>query len=320
MKNLTTAQLALFVLVAAAGGVSTGTAQQSQTSNATTVTLPNTYEFALRSKVNGRAYLIQVALPRAYVSAKPEDQTRYPVLYLLDGNLDFPLLYSQMQFAALGQPTRTMPILVGVVAPDDPKKWRSVDFTPPLTAADSEYFKGKPFPPPELGGAPQFLRVLKEEVIPLIDKTYRTSGDRGIEGTSFGGLFVAYAMLEEPDLFTRYAMISPSLWYPWGRREGMILQREPDFAKQHPTFAKTVYLSLGSEEGSVDLTAATWQFVRQLCDSMRKGYYKGLDMGAETLAGQPHGSSAARVRVLNALYPADLNGIKPGRGITQDCR
>lgn len=317
MKNLTAARLALFVLVAAAANVLTGTVQQSRTDNATAVTLPNTYEFMLRSKVNGRSYRIQVALPSAYVSAKPGDPTRYPVLYLLDGDLDFPLLFSQMQFAAMVQPTRT--ILVGVAAADNQRKWRGVDYTPPLKATDSEYFKGKPFPLPELGGAPQFLRVLKEEVIPLIDSSYRTSDDRGIEGTSLGGLFVAYAMLEEPDLFTRYAMISPSLWYPWGRKEGMMLEREPEFAKQHPTFAKTVYVSVGSEENP-DMIAVAWQFVRQLCASMSEGYYKGMDLGAETLSGQPHGSPTARVRALFALYPVDPAGIKPGRGVTRDCR
>jgi predicted alpha/beta superfamily hydrolase len=317
MKTLTGARLALFVLVAAAASSSAGTAQQSDTGTAAPVTLANTYEYILRSKVNGRRYRIEVALPSAYVSARPEDLTRYPTLYLLDGVTDFPLLFAHMQFDAMVAPTRT--ILVGVSAADSFWVKRSADYTPPLTSADAEYFKGKPFPPPQLGGAPQFLRVLKEEVIPFMDSSYRTSDDRAIEGASLGGLFVAYAMLEEPDLFTRYAMISPSLWYPWGRKEGIILAREPDFAKQHPTFPKTVYLSVGSDEGP-DMIAAAWQFVRQLCTSISKGYYKNLDLGAETLAGQPHGSPTARVRALAALYPPDSTRIKLGRRVTQDCR
>jgi hypothetical protein len=45
-----------------------------------------------------------------------------------------------------------------------------------------------------------------------------------------------------------------------------------------------------------------------------------LDLGAETLAGQPHGSPVARMRSLFALYPADSTGVKPGRGVMQDCR
>lgn len=309
--------LTVLGLLAADARLSAAIAQQPRGSAAPPVTLPNTHVHVLQSLVNGRAYLIQVALPSAYTNARPGDLARYPTLYLLDGVSDFPLLFANLQFAAMHQATRT--ILVGVAAADSQAKWRDLDYTPPLTAADSEYFKRKAFPPPLVGGAPQFLRVLKEEVIPLVDRLYPTSGDRGIEGVSFGGLFVAYAMFEEPDLFTRYAMISPSLWYPWGREKGTILAREPDFAKRHPRLQKTVYVSVGSEEVP-DMTAVTWQFVRQLCSSISNGYYKGLDLGAETLSGQPHGSPTARVRAFFAVYPTDSNVIKPGRGVMESCR
>jgi predicted alpha/beta superfamily hydrolase len=311
--------LSVFGLLAACAGASTGIAQQTRADTAPPVMLRNTHVHTVHSRVNGRTYLIQVALPSAYVNAGPRDVARYPTVYLLDMGM-FALLYAQQQFAAFLHPTRT--ILVGVSVPADTlKKWddREFDYTAPLTPADSQYFKRTGVTPPLGGGAPQFLRVLKEEIIPLIDRTYRTSDDRGIEGVSLGGFFVAYAMLEEPELFTRYGMISPSLWYPWGREKGMILAREPDFAKQHPTFHKNVYINVGSEENS-SMIAAAWQFVRQLCNSMSNGYYKGLDLGAETIAGMPHGSPIAQMRATGALYPADSNGVKPGRGVMQDCR
>jgi predicted alpha/beta superfamily hydrolase len=314
MKKL--ARLVLLLCLGGGGNASTGTAQQAGTGTPR-VTLPNTHERLLHSKINGRTYRIQVALPSGYGSAKSGDLTRYPTLYLLDGTWDFPLLFAQTQFNDMVQRTTKL-ILVGV-ATDSQARTHEFDYTLPLTAADSQYFRNKNWRIPPVGGAPQFLRVLKEEVIPLIDSSYRTSGDRGIEGSSFGGLFVAYAMLEEPELFRRYAMISPSLWYPWGRDKGIIPAREPYFAKQHPTFPKTIYLSVGSEE-LPEMIAAGWEFVAQLCASIAKGYYKGLDLGAETLAGQPHGSPAARVRVLAALYSADSTGIKPGRRAMQDCR
>ena len=68
------------------------------------------------------------------------------------------------------------------------------------------------------------------------------------------------------------------------------------------------------------MIAVAWQFVRQLCISISNGNYKGLDLGAETIAGMPHGSPAAQVRALAALYPADSTAVKPGRGVMQDCR
>jgi uncharacterized protein len=317
--SATAISLTVFGLLAVGVGASTGVAQQTRADTAPPVTLANTHVHVLHSRVNGRTYRIDVALPSAYVSAGPRDVSRYPSLYLLDMGL-FPLLYVHQQFAAFRHPTRT--ILVGVSVPADSlRKWddRESDYTAPLTAADSQYFKRTGMTPPLGGGAPQFLRVLKEEIIPLIDRSYRTSGDRGIEGVSLAGFFVAYAMLEEPDLFARYAMVSPSLWYPWGREKGMILEREPEFAKQHPTFHKVVYVNVGSEENS-SMLAVAWQFVRQLCNSISNGYYKGVDLGAETIPDMPHGSPTASVRALAALYPADSTAVKPGRGVTQDCR
>lgn len=314
----TAVSLVLFGSLVVGAGASTGIAQQRRADTAPPVTLENTHQHMLHSRVNGRTYVIQVALPSAYANARPGDAARYPTLYLIGGG-DFTLLLGQQQLASFLQPTRT--ILVGMWVPaDSQKKWydREFDYTPPLTAADSEYFKRTGVTPPRGGGAPQFLRVLKEEIIPLIDRYYPTSSDRGIEGVSLGGLFVAYAMFEEPDLFTRYAMISPSLWYPWGREKGMILEREPEFAKHHSTFRKTAYVNVGSEEDP-SMIAVAWQFVRQLCISISNGYYKGLDLGAETIAGQAHGSPVARLRALSALYPADSNGVKPGRHVMQDC-
>jgi predicted alpha/beta superfamily hydrolase len=318
-RRRTAISLTAFGLLAAVAGASTAIAQQIPADTAPPVTLPNTHVHVLHSRVNGRTYFIEVALPSAYVNSGPGGVSRYPSLYLLDMGL-FPLLYVHQQFAAFVHPTTT--ILVGVSVPADTlRKWydRESDYTAPLTAADSQYFKRTGGTPPMGGGAPQFLRVLKEEIIPLVDRSYRTSGDRGIEGVSLAGFFVAYAMLEEPDLFTRYAMVSPSLWYPWGREKGIILEREPEFAKRHPTFQKTVYVNVGSEENST-LIATGWQFVRQLCNSISNGYYKGMDLGAETIPGMPHGSPTAIVRALAALYPGDSTAAKPGRGVMQDCR
>ena len=313
--------LSMIAFLAVSAGASTGMAQQTRADTAASITLPNTRVHILHSRVNGRTYRIQVALPSAYINAPPGDRGRYSTLYLLDvvGNM-FPFVYGFQQYAGFVHPSTT--ILVGVApveAPGTRPDRLLFDYTPPLTAADSAYFKGKPFPMPTGGGAPQFLRVLKEEIIPLIDSSYRTSGDRGIEGISLAGFFVAYAMLEEPDLFNRYAMISPSLWYPWGQEKGLILAREPEFAKQHQTFRKTVYVNVGSEENSA-MIAAAWRFVRQLCSSLTQGNYKGLDLGAETIAGAPHGSPLAIMRSLRALYPWDSTEVRIGRGVMQDCR
>jgi predicted alpha/beta superfamily hydrolase len=315
----TTVLLIVSGSLVAGAGASTSIAQQTRVDTAPSITLPDTHLHVLHSRVNGRTYRIKVGLPRAYVGAPSGDTARYPTLYFLDplDNGAYPLLYGFQQVA------RSKAIVVGVsaVEPRDMKPTdREFDYTPPLlTAADSQYFTRRGWTYPHVGGAPKFLHVLKEEIIPLIDSAYRTSGDRGIEGVSFGGLFVAFAMLEEPDLFTRYSMVSPSLWYPWGREKGMILTREPGFAKQHPTFRKSVCVSVGSEENPTMLTVA-WQFVDQLCTSLSNGFYKGLDLGAETIAGGVHGAPNSLMRGLNGVYPWDSTAVRLGRGVMGNCR
>ena len=52
------------------------------------VAIPSTREHELRSATNGRQYQLFISLPEGYAAG---DTTRYPVLYVLDGNMSFPL-------------------------------------------------------------------------------------------------------------------------------------------------------------------------------------------------------------------------------------
>jgi enterochelin esterase-like enzyme len=53
------------------------------------------------------------------------------------------------------------------------------------------------------GGGSTFLRVLTEELLPDIDRRYRTSDDRTLTGFSLAGLFGAYALFQAPNKFRR---------------------------------------------------------------------------------------------------------------------
>ena len=63
------------------------------------------------------------------------------------------------------------------------------------------------------GGGPQFVGILRDEIIPFIEAGFRTTRDRGLFGDSFGGLLAAYILVTTPELFSRYALSSPSLWW-----------------------------------------------------------------------------------------------------------
>ena len=52
--------------------------------------------------------------------------------------------------------------------------------------------------------ADNFISFLETELVPYIDKKYRTNGQKTIRGRSLSGLFVMYAFLSKPELFDNY--------------------------------------------------------------------------------------------------------------------
>jgi Predicted hydrolase of the alpha/beta superfamily len=69
---------------------------------------------------------------------------------------------------------------------------------------------------PRVGGSAEFRRFIRYELIPEIAQRYRVSPERGIIGESLAGLFIVETFLEEPDLFTHYIALDPSVWWNSG--------------------------------------------------------------------------------------------------------
>src|SRR5437868_2547470 len=60
-------------------------------------------------------------------------------------------------------------------------------------------------------GAAAFKRFLSTELIPDVDKTYRTDKFRVLSGHSASGQFALYCLTSDPSLFQAYFAISSSL-------------------------------------------------------------------------------------------------------------
>lgn len=169
------------------------------------VTLPRTSVLHVASKANGVPYKLYVALPRDYDSSK----RRYPVIYTLDADYSFAIARNVVEHLADRNHLRWA--IVVSIAYDGPDRYRlnrTRDYTPhhtPKGGYGPEYQKHS-------GGGPKFRQFLAEELIPLIDRTYRTTSERTLVGHSYGGLFSTWTMLTT-DLFTGYVIVSPSLWY-----------------------------------------------------------------------------------------------------------
>ncbi len=165
---------------------------------------------------------LNVYLPHSY---SKNTAHKYPVIYLLDGSLDedFVHIAGLTQFGSFSW-IEMLPeaIVVGLANVD-----RKRDFTsPPTDEKDKLEF-------PTAGGSGKFMKMLSQEVQPLIQKLYRVNGKRTIIGQSLGGLLATEILLKRPELFDNYIIISPGLW--WDNRSLLELKL-PEFQKPHSVF------------------------------------------------------------------------------------
>lgn len=175
-------------------------------------------------------------------------------------------------------------------------RWR--DDTPSASpAADSSAARSfdQPLEAIHSGGGAEFLEVLRREVIPFIDGAYRTSGDRGLSGHSFGGLFAAYVLFEAPGSFRRHGINRPSPWW----NEGEIFATEASVAEDHAALPARVFLSVGSEEGGTMVPP-----FERFAETLRGRGYEGLVVDAVVFQGETHTSvvPAMMARTLRTLY------------------
>ncbi|HEY9404525.1 MAG TPA: alpha/beta hydrolase-fold protein, partial [Pyrinomonadaceae bacterium] len=146
----------------------------------------------IRSVVLNEDRNYQVYLPDSYGWAKDR---RYPVLYVLDGMQHFRHTAGSVGYlAAHGEIPEMIVVAVASTV-------RVRDFT--QTDWPSMWIGG--------GGANNFKRFLSAELMPTIDRTYRTDGFRVLSGHSAGGQFALYCLTSEPSLFKAYIALSPSL-------------------------------------------------------------------------------------------------------------
>lgn len=223
---------------------------------------------SIPSAVLGEERPLMISLPASY----EQSQASYPVLYLLDPQTRFH--HTTGTVAALAR-TGHVPemIVVGVVNTD-----RTRDLTPPWTGDEPPEDRAQVIAAG--GGADNFLRFLRDELIPEVDKTYRTVPYRILVGHSFGGLFAVHALVSEPGLFAATLAISPSLWWDAGRS----VEQARELFEARPELAGRLYMTLAGEGGDM-LT----QF-QNMESVLRYRAPRGLQWHAEVLDGEDHGS------------------------------
>lgn len=199
----------------------------------------------VRSRNTEAEYNVYVRLPAGYDATRSEP---YPVIYLLDGDYAFAIASGIVRkLSSRGQGPEA--IVVGVSYPGaatDEEIYRATrtrDYTPsysPDGGYGPSYQSGS-------GGGPRFLAFLRDELIPRVEgRLNADSGKRAFVGHSYGGLFGAWVLMREPDLFSHFFLVSPSLWYEDGR-----YLREALAAEVRPRRPTKVFLAVGALERSM---------------------------------------------------------------------
>lgn len=94
------------------------------------------------------------------------------------------------------------------------------------------------------GGADKFLDFFQQELIPYVDKTYRTQPYRILYGGSNAGMLTAYALIARPQLFGAYIASSPMV----GWCENLFLTKTRDFLKSKDAAYKFLYMVYGDND------------------------------------------------------------------------
>jgi predicted alpha/beta superfamily hydrolase len=192
---------------------------------------PTPEKLTLHSKVLNEDRVIWVRTPRGY----DQGTDRLPVLYLADGPAHINEIGSTIDFL-VGNNRMPQLIVVGIANTD-----RIRDLTP--THWDQKHSDGTIDVNPTSGGGDRFIDFIQTELMPEIEKRYRTANYRIFAGHSLGGLMAIHILITRPDLFNAYIAVSPSL--QWGDLR-TVPQAEKFFA-EHAELNNTLFFSLANE-------------------------------------------------------------------------
>ena len=216
-----------------------------------------------------------VALPEGYGTSPDE---RYPVLYVLDAQSQFAHTATTVDFLARnGEMPPT--IVVGVEAGNRLRDYTQTDW--------AEAWVGG-------GGAANFERFLRDELIPAVRRQWRTGGFRTMVGHSASAQFALHELAVAADGFRAYFAFSPSLDWDNG-----LPRRELEAA-----FAKTQSMRAFAYFGYSDDRGGALAADEALTATFRQHGPAGLRWKARSYPDESHTGIAlvAIIDALRALY------------------
>lgn len=240
---------------------------------------------------DGHRYRLLVAWPEG----EPPPQG-WPVLWLLDGEDNFAVATMTARRLARAGPRGGVTQGLIVAIESGPLARRVLDYTP--AAPGYAIPAGAPASGLATGGADAFLDFVNGKLRPMVAARWRIDPARQtLAGHSFGGLLALHALFVRPQTATRYAAVSPSLWYG-----NDLLAREE---RQMPAGTARVLIASGSDERGPDGSggAAAEALATRLNARTGGARYREL-------AGQDHGTTmlAAMGEIIRLAFGSGAGG------------
>ena len=285
----------VLIMTAASSGAS---AAQEISDMHRPVVIPETEVFDVHSVRADADYQIWVASPMAGMRPFPTGPRK--CLYVLDANLFFATAVEMTRL--MSQLYGELPplLVVGIAydtsVPPLQGELRARDFTPTADAgfaAMARTMPGAPQPTlPEgrrFGRALEFLDFLTAEVRPFVEQRFEVAeGGSMLFGSSLGGLFALYAMMERPRAFDAYIAVSPAIWWD----NAFLLNREAELAASRDDLAATLFMAVGGGEERADIPAlAPFRMVSNvaaLAERLNARDHKSLQMVTFVPEGESH--------------------------------
>lgn len=239
----------------------------------------------------GRSYQLWTDPPAVYDAEHPDG---YPLVLCLDAMWTFGTAVDACRILGLG---KELPrAIVAGIAHDHPDireilQLRAMDFT--VTAAEAPAMTGVRAPADQLGGAEAFRVWLADVVLPLLREQFNVS-EVVFVGHSFSALCGLHILFNTPEMFDRYLLASPSVW--WDDRR--MFDLEPEYTAARERLDARVFMSKGTLE--VDDFSPHKEFHDQLASRQ----IPGLDLRWHLFEGETHSStvSVAVNRGLRVLF------------------
>jgi predicted alpha/beta superfamily hydrolase len=194
---------------------------------------------------------------------------------------------------SVGNGTMRPMVLVGIENTE-----RRRDLTGPTRVADDRKIA------PRVGGSAEFRKFIRTELMPEVERRYRTTPERAIIGESLAGLFIVETFFVEPQLFDTYVAFDPSLW--WNGEE--LVKRATERLRGGAGRGKTLYLASSSEKELARLTA-------ELATLLEKSAPAGLKWLYSPMPGETHATiyHPAALLAIRRVFKPDPACRQPGK-------